>query len=214
MSRMSKTIAILGVVAGLGVAALPLSTYAADPVSKDTTVKLTIDSTLTLALSKDTTEGNEVDLTSENSFADSMTATVTTNNATGYSLNLKGSGKKDAIALVNSDNDKIEALVAPFAAPVALDASSNSVWGYSVSHDADANMKADITTAIAGFGTDKYAGVTADGEEIMNIAKPTATTGDVTTVNFKAALKTGQASGIYLGQVTFTASENPATVAP
>lgn len=38
MTNLSKTIAILGVVAGLGVAALPLSTYAADETVTDPAV--------------------------------------------------------------------------------------------------------------------------------------------------------------------------------
>jgi len=43
MSKMSKAIAVLGVVAGLGVAALPLSSYAADePYSQSTSADVQV----------------------------------------------------------------------------------------------------------------------------------------------------------------------------
>ena len=223
MSKMSKTIAILGVVAGLGVAALPLSTYADTivdgtapdtakdgVVSGDTTVKLTIKDELSMELSKDTTEGNEVDL-ADGSAPVPMTVKVITNGSKGYNLNLKGSATDNPTSLTNDDGDQILSAAAKFAAPASLSNATNSEWGYNVANE-NANLSTESAAAIAKFkdGTDLlYAGVISGaGDEIVNVTKPTGSAGDTTTVTFAAAIKDGQASGEYTGKVTFTASNN------
>lgn len=219
MSRMSKTIAILGVVAGLGVAALPLSTYAetivdgtAPDTAKDgvvsgnTTVKLTINDELSMELSKDTTEGNEVDL-GDGTSTPEMTVKVITNNTTGYKLNLKGSTTVDspviATDLATANKDRIQAGTGTFTAPKALTAETFSAWGYKV-----ANSNANNTVTYTQFTDGLYAGVDAGGQEIVNVSKPTGNAGDTTTVTFAADVKDGQAAGVYTGQVTFTATNN------
>lgn len=223
MSKMSKTIAILGVVAGLGVAALPLSTYAAPIidgtapdttkdgiVSGDTAVKLTISDELSMELSKDTTEGNEVDL-ADGSAPVPMTVKVITNGSKGYNLNLKGSATTNPTSLTNDDGDQILSAAAKFAAPAPLSNATNSEWGYNVANT-NANLSTESAAAIAKFKTGEtlnYAGVIAgDGDEIVNATKPTGSAGDTTTVTFAAVIKDGQAAGTYNGKVTFTASNN------
>lgn len=217
MSKMSKTIAILGVVAGLGVAALPLSTYAASIVAGDgensvtgnTTIKLTIKDELSMELDKDTTAGNEVDL-GNGTATPSMTVKVITNNTTGYNLNLKGSTTANdpviATDLATVNKDRIQAGTGSFATPKALADETFSAWGYKV-----ANSNANNTVTYTQFTDGLYAGVNAGGQEIVNVSKPTGAAGDTTTVTFAASVKDGQAAGEYTGQVTFTATNNTVT---
>ena len=84
MSKITKTIAALGVVAGLGVAALPLASYAADPVSETINVTATVGSTISL----DVTE-NAIALSPIGGgviATDTTDATVSTNALGGYKL--------------------------------------------------------------------------------------------------------------------------------
>lgn len=214
MSKMSKTIAILGVVAGLGVAALPLSSYAAPVewaeggntgapaategaygqdndgnhwVKKDTAVTLTIEDALSIDTSLDTVNLTEGDHTG------SVDVTVITNNSKGYNLAIRGSAKTNPTSLTNTPGDEIKAGSGTFDAPAALVNTTDSQWGYSV-------------VGVAAFTDGLYAGVTNGDVTIYNQDLPTAANGQKTTVNFAASLKDGQAAGIYEGQVTFTAT--------
>ncbi len=204
MSKMSKTIAILGVVAGLGVAALPLSSYAATsstdgtPVSDTATVKLTIDKKLSIALDK-----KEADLT-DGTTTDDIAVTVITNNTKGYSLKIAGTAGTNPTSLTgnNANTDQIVAFSKGADAPAALAVEGNaSVWGYTVAGD----DKVDGFTATTLFAGVKGA---ADADTIASSDAETAAAGNVTTVTFAAALVNNQPAGTYTGEVTFTASDN------
>ena len=80
---------------------------------------------------------------------------------------------------------------------------TTSEWGYSV-----ANTNANLQTGLTQFTGSVYAGVSAAGQEIVNINKPTGDAGDKTTVTFAASIADGQPAGTYDGQVTFTATNN------
>ena len=92
MSKITKTIAALGVVAGLGVAALPLASYADSPDSKPITVNANIGSSFSLTVDKNavtlapTNNGPVVNTETDGG----INATVTSNNANGYTLVLTG----------------------------------------------------------------------------------------------------------------------------
>lgn len=223
MTNLTKAIAVLGVVAGLGVAALPLSSYAADNtvtwgegtegtnygtdgaqkwVKTDVGVMLKIDDQLTISADKDTTEANLVDLSGEG-HTGAVNITVVTNNQSGYNLNLKGmTAEGTANALVSENKDEIDAAAGTFTAPSAL-STSKSEWGYSV-----ANTNENLKTTLTQFTDGVYAGVSAGGQEIVNVDKPTGTDGDKTTITFAASVADGQPAGTYKGQVTFTATNN------
>lgn len=204
MTNLSKTIAILGVVAGLGVAALPLSSYAAEStdgsdVSENATVKLTIAKKLSLTL--DTTEADLGD----GSQTPAIKAAVITNNSKGYTLKIAGSTTTGSVKTVLTSGvvkDDIVAASGTAAAPATLAKTATaSVWGYTVTGD-------DITTGFTGEGVGKYAGVTEAGEAIATKNAATAAAGNLTTITFAADLLENQAAGEYTGQVTFTASDN------
>lgn len=206
MSKMSNVLAALGVVAALGVAALPLSTYADEntdstPISKDATVKLTVKKKLSLTL-----DATEADL-DDGSANPAIVATVITNHTDGYTLKIAGSTTESDDKTVLTSGvvaDDIAAFSGTAVAPATLelaDGATASVWGYTVTGD-------DIVTGFQGKGVGKYAGVTADGEAIASSTSATAAAGNVTTVTFGAKLIDNQAAGTYTGQVTFTASDN------
>ena len=88
MSKITKTIAALGVVAGLGVAALPLASYAA------TTQNIAVQAEIGEMLSVDTPTVATVELAPTNGAAakeSSSSVTVNTNHRTGFTLNIKDS---------------------------------------------------------------------------------------------------------------------------
>lgn len=58
MSKMSKAVAVLGVVAGLGVAAMPLSTYAATSVTSSPATTIKAEVKRTLAIAVENTDGS------------------------------------------------------------------------------------------------------------------------------------------------------------
>ena len=83
MTKTTKIIAALGVVAGIGVAALPISSFAAS--TQDVTVRVTIGSSIAVGVDQDTTE---VTMSPNQTDASTLKTkvTVTTNNAAGYQL--------------------------------------------------------------------------------------------------------------------------------
>ena len=200
MSKTTNALLALGVVAGLGAAALPLSSYAVDPVTKDVGVTLKIEDTLEIEADKDNAD-NKVDLTGDG-HSGAVNVTVKTNNQTGYNLNLKGSAGTNATSLTSENGDQIAAAAGTFDTPAAL-STTTSEWGYSV-----ANTNANLHTGLTQFTGSVYAGVSAAGQEIVNINKPTGDAGDKTTVTFAASIADGQPAGTYDGQVTFTATNN------
>lgn len=207
MTNLSKTIAILGVVAGLGVTALPLSSYAADPTeiegkgdtpvaTKDVPVQLTIDQMLSMYV---TTEDGSADVanpvvlssnadTTANYQADPIAVKVITNNLNGYGLNMAGTytAESHASDLVNDDGK--------FIAAGDLTSSAASQWGYKVK-----------TNAGTDYSTD-WAAVVDAGAKIDSFATPTGAAGKTTLVKFGAHVLDTQESGVYNGQVTFTAT--------
>lgn len=218
MSNISKTIAVLGVVAGLGVAALPLSTYAAPTVwsetggsdttygsdkdgnhfvKKDTDIKLTIEDVLSID-----TDATEVELTStdgtEYANATPLSVTVISKNSKGYNLTIAGTAATNPTSLTNTAGDQIAAGTGTFATPAALSNATNSEWGYSI-------------VGNTAFDGGLYAGVKSAGETIKTSTASTVNEGEKTQVNFTAKIKDGQASGTYKGKVTFTATNNPNT---
>lgn len=191
---MSKSIGVLvalGVVGGLGVAALPLSTYAdGTPKSEDVGITLTLDDELQISVDKSTTD--KVDLSGEDHTGDA-TVTVKTNNTKGYNLGIKGSAATNATALTSTTNanDVIAAAAGTISNPAALD-TTKSEWGY----------------RLATWETGKFAGVTGKNDVIKTTSAPTTSAGDATVVTFGVSIADGQAAGTYEGQVTFTATNN------
>lgn len=210
MSKMSKTIAILGVVAGLGVAALPLSSYAVDPTeiqgtgtplsaSKDVPVQLTIKETLSMWV---TNEAGDADFTSPVVLGDaagvsgpalveSAPIAIKVRNSTkeGYNLTLAGSAAENATGLTNATTGSTAVI-----ATGDLTSTTASQWGYKVKKGA------------TGSGYDATWQSVQEAVDAATIDTLGAAGVNTTLVKFGVNILDGQEAGTYNGQVKFTAT--------
>lgn len=177
MSKVTKTIAALGVVAGLGVAALPLASYADSPDSKPITINANIGSSFSLAVDK-----NSVTLTPTNNGPvvntetdGGINATVISNNAAGYTLRLTGT---EDYSLADGDN-KIAA---------GTPAKGTSAW------------------AVKGGKITGYQALGAPGLTLADTTVPTDIAGEVTDIDFAVSAAPNQAAGNYSATLTLTAT--------
>lgn len=216
MTNTTRAIAALSIVAGLGVATLPLNAHAAkviDGPAPDTGAEsgATYDDTLdgkvqtttdlklvisdVLSIETDNTE-DAVELTSTDGTDYASTplgVTVTTKNSTGYKLSIKASGSNTTKTSLMSGTDEIKAGTGTVAGQGAvLSNATNSEWGY----------------RIDSLDAGNYIGITEADVTIANQGTPTTNAGVKTNVTFGAKIKDGQAAGTYTGQVTFTATNN------
>lgn len=239
MTNLTKAIAVLGVVAGLGIAALPLTSYAEttpvvwkeeadtstpagwggtgvtdDPkwVSKPVGVQLTITEALQISTSNE--EGKPVIMGQNAANKDEYTSAgfsvnVIANNTAGYVLSIKGSGEGTNKSSLYNDANN-EIVALPSADYAALALNTNkSAWGYGIGTLADGTDGSSDTEATT------FRGVT-DNYAIIKAAqnKATPNAGDKTLVTFGAKIADGQASGTYKGQVTFMATAGATAATP
>lgn len=102
MSKMTKAVVALSVVAGLGVAALPLSSYAAS--SNPATVDLYAQVTGNVSMTVDDEEINFGGLDATNDIVPkSTTITVTTNNSNGYKIEMTDSDNNTDMVQVDGN---------------------------------------------------------------------------------------------------------------
>ena len=133
----------------------------------------------------------------------SDTVTVSTNDSSGYTLQLAETG---ASATLTSGSNTIAASSGSQTTPVVM---ATNTWGYRV--DSLGGFGAGPTSAASNAaisGTIKFAGVPATASP--NTLKTTATTAsnDTTTVWYGVATNTTQPSGTYTNSVTYTATAN------
>lgn len=227
MTNLTKAIAVLGVVAGLGVAALPLSSYAeTTPVVWGETGEVDTDYgttdgnkwvKTTMGVQLEVTEGLQIWTSGDDGKSVIMTETdgqfksneqtvsVKSNNQYGYTLSIKGATETAEDAsnattdMVTIDGHKISAIATPY-----TEGASN-------------------TLALAADGSSVW-GYSLDGTNFFGV-----TTGDTTIkkttevvsddaekpgisaqkITFGAAVSADQEAGVYNGKVTFTATANP-----
>ena len=208
MSKMSKAIAALGVVAGLGVAALPLSTYAApgdpDTYSQSTNAQVQVEVEGAISIATDLTSGEVVTLgkimpggiTKEMKDADALKVTVSSNsdgaNFNLYINGLENNGTK-AIMKGASTGSSIEAGVL---------AANTSAWGYAYS-----------ATPFTGEAKQTYAAIPMTAEKVngdTELSTSGAVEGSQKATNdsyfkFQASASNTQLADTYTGTVVFTA---------
>lgn len=157
MSKMTKVIAALGVVAGLGVAALPLSSYAA---TGSVGVKVAVDSSISLS-----TSTNTIDLgtmTTKDTRVETVSITVNADSENGYKLTAQGT------ELMSSDGKTIEGIDGS-----EKDDLSEGGWAIGTTDSGSTiweNPLSLVTLKSNGKGktddlTTMYVGVNADGAE-------------------------------------------------
>lgn len=189
MSKMAKTIAALGVVAGLGVAALPLSSYAAttnNPASVD--VLATVNGSISMTVNDEEVNVGQV-MPGGEIASKSTTIGVSTNNAKGYKVEMTDNDTNTNMVQIDANGDPLNGGAA---IPTGDLTATTSGWGYSIDN-----------------GT-SYKAVPALGGTPAEIAtKASATTGEEqTTVTFGVKAASDQAEGNYKDTVIFTATVN------
>lgn len=209
MSKMSKAIAVLGVVAGLGVAALPLSTYAAlgdslqeGAYTQNATaqVRVEVGGAISIATSIGTAKATDnkpkmVNLGElmpgsivEATEANTLNVQVTSNGKDAkYGLYINSLNGKTAM-VGDKTGDTIDTL-----ADGATLTAGTSAWGYKLDDATD------------------YVGIPATAKKIVDTKVLTDTTPGTTdvdkhTIKFGVAASTTQTPDIYTGTVVFTAA--------
>ena len=204
MSKMSKAIAVLGVVAGLGVAALPLSSYAADePYSQSASadVQVEVSGAISIEVDNGATDAdvakNLVDLgqikLNGGIVSKGLKVTVKTNTGVqddvAYSLTMTTETANNA--LINENGVEL---------PAGVPTQGTSAWGYALG-----SSLTDTTADITG-----WAAVPAKGSTPVELKAsgnvPSAGHSEDTFVNFGATASNNQKEGVYKGTVVFTAT--------
>ncbi|MBQ8992085.1 hypothetical protein IJ090_01460 [Candidatus Saccharibacteria bacterium] len=167
----------LGVVAALGAAVVPMTSYAVtDSDSKAVNVQLSVGSTITMAL--DSSSVSAAVLTSESSEDKTTIATVTSNSASGYTLSAETSSSNGA--LIGEDPDNTIAYVG------ANYGSASEGWALSV----DDTFKA-ISGKKISLATSDNVADNEDTTVTYHFKTAATTTPDVytTTLTYTAAVK-------------------------
>ncbi|MDO4759403.1 MAG: hypothetical protein Q4A30_01280 [Candidatus Saccharibacteria bacterium] len=196
MSKSTKIIAALGVVAGIGVAALPLSTFAAN--TADVTVKVMIGEQLSLSMDLAASD-TEQTMTASEIKTDEMksTAKVSTNHAAGYTLTVID--KDTNTALVNESNPS--ATIPAIAVEGAL-SSGTAAWG----------LQVDSAYPGTTISTAQWSPIPASTSTALVVrnsgALATAVSDEASVVKYGVSTAAGQASGTYSDIITYTVTAN------
>lgn len=198
MSKMTKTIAALGVVAGLGVAAMPLSSYAAEvsntgasQAAVDVTVSATVGNSISITASEGTVSLGSGNIIANQDVAEGSTdVTISTNNAQGYQLRIKD--KDSTLALMPAADGTATGIAA------GVPAKGTNAWGYKASSTAD-GVSVDITD---------YTAIKATNQQIAEKSSASAADGDTITVTFGVTIDSTILPDTYSDVVTLTAVSN------
>ncbi len=191
MSKIAKTIAVLGVVAGLGVAALPMSTYAAD-YSRSASAIVTTQVEGAISITTDSTTGTvdlgKLALNGETKEMDApLKVTVTSNSPQAYTLTASTLGEDNAM-LGKETGAKINA---------GTPAAGTSAWGYK--HNGTGTMAAAYSAVPASTSP-------ATIKEFTPAEGATGTQNDAVDFMFKASANGTQTPDTYEATVVFTAT--------
>ena len=181
MKTTAKIISALSIVAGLGVAILPLSSYAA--TESKTKVTVTIGETLSIASNAGGAKTASIsDLTAaDETMVEKLTVTA---NKSGYKLTVKADTNKD---MMHTDGtSKIQAL------------------------DSDGTLTAgrgglNATNATASLTSSQYKAVTTP-VDLVTVSTPVA--GDVTNIKYGVFPASNQKAGSYSVDLTYTVTAN------
>ncbi len=184
----AKIIKALGVSAALGVAAMPLTTFAANSAAAEGDVTVTINPTISMTLdsSKATATLDPNTVKSSDFYT---TAKVSTNAAKGYTLSVKDKNTDSALFL-NGDTSATQKISAAAGEPTA----ATATWAVKDSNDDWVAMPASGSTALT----------------IKNSGAKTAPVSDEAT-NIEYAVSSGNStiiSGTYKTTVVVTATVN------
>lgn len=191
MSKMSKAIVALGVVAGLGVAALPLGTYA----KTTEVVPVTVDVGGSISIAADDNAAIEIDAMVNAAVAtDSVNFTVSTNNAKGYTVSIRGeNGVTDL-----TDTAKNNTL------PTGTPTQGTNAWGYVILEGKDASLASASFAPVPAA----YEAVTFNAGDTTTKGTAAAEGGDFYTLGVGVTVNSSQPDGTYEGGIQLTAAVN------
>lgn len=210
MSKTTKTIAALGMVAALGVAALPLGAFAADPYDQNDNLNTPKDDTATVTFSAtvDPVISIRVDSATEtiasiaphgvDETKDTL-ITISTNDETGWKLYAKdaNNGSLNKAATSEYSAKTIDAYNGTLAA-------GTSAFGYKVSASArGASSETGGTITVPAAHDATYAAFSTNDEQIASADKKA--NDDTVTVAYGVSTANDQATGTYTDTITYTA---------
>lgn len=197
MSKMVKTIAALGVVAGIGVAALPLGAYAkvvtSDPLN--VTAEVTVDESISITADAADNKVTIADVVANKDAKEGSTVlTVQTNNTSGYNINIKDAD--DVTALTTDGADTANGI--PAAVPLTK---GSKGWGFKTSTTTEG-----VTVSAAAQA---YRAIEAGTQTIASRASGASVEGgDKVTLIFGVVVDSTVAAGTYSDDVVITATTN------
>ena len=196
MSKMTKTIAALGVVAGLGVAALPLSSYATI-VSNSTTVTAQAIIGEAISVTADATDDTvkiENVTANQEAATGSTVLTIQTNNTNGYNVTIKDADAATALTTDGADADN---------GIPASNALTNGTkgWGFKTATSTEG-----VTVSTAAQA---YRAIETSTQTIASRASGASVTdGDKIDLTFGVVVDSSIAAGTYSDDVVITAITN------
>lgn len=198
---------VAAVVAVVGVVLSPVAASAAVD-DEDTIINAVISSTISIATSGTVTL-NIVPVSGGSQSTASDTVTVTTNQASGYNLNLKDFDS--TLTLANGGDSIAASTNNTWGSAAAL---ANNTWGFAIASGTTGLTAASGFDASYSALTDqtsdpaKFMGIQASDELLRTTAVP-AGSGDPTTVWYSAKADTTLPIGTYTNTVVYTATTNP-----
>lgn len=190
MSKIAKSMAVLGVVAGLGVAALPLSTYA--QTSGPVTIQAEVNSSIAVTAADELIDLGTI--SSSTPVHEKSTKVTVSTTEEAYTLNIQDSDAYTAMVLLDEDGKPVSAAVTAgkdFEIPASANVvKGTAAWGYKVADKA-------------------YAAVTTKPVKIADATTSPLESGSAATeVTFGVTANANLDNGIYQGGVVFTATAN------
>ena len=184
MSKITKTIAALGVVAGLGVAALPLASYAAnDSLDTPITVSASLEDAISITTSANSADTMKLTAGGPVVASNQLNITVVTNATNGYTVSIKD-GDGNTALVGTGENDETIAAGNP--------AQNKSAWGYKFGEALE--------------GIDSYTAITTESKQVADKTTKTNDSGDVYKLGFGASAAASLTPDTYTGSVTLTAT--------
>lgn len=188
MSKMSKAIAVLGVVAGLGVAALPLSSYAVSNTA-NTTAQAIVGDSIAVTVADATVTMNNV-MANQDVNEASTDVTIQTNSTKGYQIQIADADDDTALKPTGTGT------AAGIAAGVPTQ--GKNAWGFKASSNSS-----NVTITEEGY---RAVGEKAAPKIVGTAAAASATDGDVISLTFGVTVDTTIAADTYQDEVVLTAT--------
>lgn len=197
----SRALVVASVAAVVG---LMLAPVAASAVAQNTTVTAVVQGSIAIAQSGNVSF-NVTPVSGGSQSSGNHTVTVTTNNALGYTLNLK-----DLDATLTLDGPSANTIAASSNTMAAATTLANNTWGWAIPSGTTGAATNTFDASYTNFtdqtsSATKWAGILATDQLIKSTSGP-AGSGDPLVVNYSAKVDPTKAVGSYTDTVVYTAT--------